>query len=206
MGRGGQREGSGRKSGWKHSETQTIRVPKIFATEILDYARQLDTGSETLEPVPETLEPVPETLEPVPETLVQFESDAISELPPVQEVVPGQTSIFDFIDSVSESKLGSLRGIDLAQRFGVNKGVPSHTKGRFKDNREAWLAWTRKHDPEGLAWEYDPIAKRYFILREVHEDSVQVNPPWNTGLSDVGAREDMPRKGLTADSPAKLSV
>jgi hypothetical protein len=42
MSRGGQREGSGRKSVWKHSETQAIRVPKIFVAQILDYAKQLD--------------------------------------------------------------------------------------------------------------------------------------------------------------------
>jgi hypothetical protein len=56
MSRGGQREGSGRKSVWKHSETQAIRVPKIFVAQILDYAQQLDAGS----PLPERLGPFTE--------------------------------------------------------------------------------------------------------------------------------------------------
>jgi hypothetical protein len=46
MGRGGHREKAGRKSGWKHSETQTIRVPKVFAAQLLDYARRLDSGED----------------------------------------------------------------------------------------------------------------------------------------------------------------
>lgn len=44
MPRGGQRDGAGRKGGWKNSETQVIRVPKIFAAYILEYARKLDSG------------------------------------------------------------------------------------------------------------------------------------------------------------------
>jgi hypothetical protein len=151
MGRGGQREGAGRKSGWKHPETQTIRVPKIFAAHILDYARRLDTEGGI---------PIPE--HGIPD---QFDSETVSELESVQEVAPGQTSIFDFIDSVSESKLGPLRGIDLAQRFCVNKGVPSQARGRLKDDMEAWLAWTRKHDPEGFAWEYDSATKLYRLFQ-----------------------------------------
>lgn len=45
MGRGGHRDGAGRKSGWNHAETQTIRVPKVFAAQLMDIARQLDAVS-----------------------------------------------------------------------------------------------------------------------------------------------------------------
>ena len=44
MGRGGYREKAGRKSGWNHSSTQTIRVPKAFAAQLLEYAKRLDAG------------------------------------------------------------------------------------------------------------------------------------------------------------------
>jgi hypothetical protein len=44
MPRGGNREGAGRKAGWKNSETQVIRVPKILADHILEYARKVDSG------------------------------------------------------------------------------------------------------------------------------------------------------------------
>ena len=44
MPRGGQREGSGSKSGWKHGKTKVIRVPEALADQIVEYARKLDEG------------------------------------------------------------------------------------------------------------------------------------------------------------------
>lgn len=43
-GRGGYRDNAGRKSRWRHSPTQTIRVPKVFAQQLVKLARQLDNG------------------------------------------------------------------------------------------------------------------------------------------------------------------
>lgn len=43
-GRGGFREGAGRRSSWVNKETQTIRVPKIFAAQLLEIAKKLDEG------------------------------------------------------------------------------------------------------------------------------------------------------------------
>lgn len=45
-GRGGYREHAGRKSSWQHGETQTIRVPKVFASQLIQMARRLDNGEE----------------------------------------------------------------------------------------------------------------------------------------------------------------
>jgi len=42
--RGGYRDNSGRKSGWKNSDTCTIRIPKTFASQLLELARRLDNG------------------------------------------------------------------------------------------------------------------------------------------------------------------
>lgn len=154
MGRGGQREGAGRKSGWKHPETQTIRVPKIFAAQILDYARQLDAGGG-----------VPE--HEIPE---QVDFETFSELVPTQEVVPGQTSIFDLIDSETKSKLAPLRGIDLAKRFRIDKGVPSQAKGRFKNSPQKFLEWSKSHDPDGIAWEFNPATKLYHPIEDSCDD------------------------------------
>jgi hypothetical protein len=44
MSRGGFRAGAGRKSSWNNPETQLIRVPKIFAAQLLGIARALDQG------------------------------------------------------------------------------------------------------------------------------------------------------------------
>lgn len=44
MPRGGHRENAGRKAGWNNPETQTIRVPKALAGQLLEIARKLDEG------------------------------------------------------------------------------------------------------------------------------------------------------------------
>ncbi len=44
MPRGGHRDKAGRKKTWNNSETKTIRVPKVFAEQLLEIARLLDSG------------------------------------------------------------------------------------------------------------------------------------------------------------------
>jgi predicted RNA-binding Zn-ribbon protein involved in translation (DUF1610 family) len=44
MVRGGKRDGSGRRSTWKHCKTRLIRVPEEFVDQVLDFARKLDNG------------------------------------------------------------------------------------------------------------------------------------------------------------------
>lgn len=46
MPRGGRRERAGRKSAWVNSETQLIRVPKIFVSRLIEIAKHLDQGHE----------------------------------------------------------------------------------------------------------------------------------------------------------------
>jgi hypothetical protein len=132
MGRGGQREGAGRKSGWTHSETQTIRVPKIFVAQILDYARQLDSGVEILEPEVRVLR--------------QIESETISEIDQSLEIAPGQISLFEPIDSATESKVTSLTGGDLNKRLKLETGQVSRMKGRFKNDPKRFVEWSQKRE------------------------------------------------------------
>lgn len=42
--RGGYRQNAGRKSGWNHKDTCTIRIPKEFASQLVEIARRLDKG------------------------------------------------------------------------------------------------------------------------------------------------------------------
>ena len=44
MPRGGSRKGAGRKSIWNNKETTVIRVPKVFADQLLGIAQRLDQG------------------------------------------------------------------------------------------------------------------------------------------------------------------
>lgn len=56
-GRGGYRENAGRKSSWQHAETRTIRVPEVFASQLIQMARRLDNGEEI---EPETKSKLPD--------------------------------------------------------------------------------------------------------------------------------------------------
>lgn len=44
MPRGGKRKGAGRKSSWQNNDTCVIRVPKMFAQQLLKIAHALDEG------------------------------------------------------------------------------------------------------------------------------------------------------------------
>ena len=71
MARGGKRDGAGRKSGWLHPETTVIRVPKVFASQLIEIAQKLDNG-EYLDSVSES-EKVLDNL--VAKSLLQLVSD-----------------------------------------------------------------------------------------------------------------------------------
>lgn len=44
MSRGGYRKNAGRQSQWKNKGTKSIRVPKVLAEQILNYAHKIDNG------------------------------------------------------------------------------------------------------------------------------------------------------------------
>ncbi len=50
MGRGGYRQGAGRKAGWRQGQTQTIRVPIALKDQLLEISRQLDRGEHICPP------------------------------------------------------------------------------------------------------------------------------------------------------------
>lgn len=149
MARGGRRDGAGRKSTWNHPETQTIRVPKIFVTQVLEYAKQLDSASAAL-PGKDPHEIADQSLE----QMSLFEPDG--------SVLP-----YEF---VSKSKLTPLRGIELAKRLKVNRGVPSKMKGKYKSNPQKFLEWSKARDPDGIAWEFNSATGFYHPVYDTYED------------------------------------
>lgn len=54
MGRGGKREGAGRRSPWRHPKTVLIRVPEVFVDRVLAFARELDCQEERQREAEET--------------------------------------------------------------------------------------------------------------------------------------------------------
>jgi hypothetical protein len=119
MVRGGNRQGAGRKSGWTHSETTVIRVPKIFAGQLTEIAQKLDR-SEYLDSVSKSEKTLDDL---VTESLVQlifnWEAKANDASPKsscwvkARQMLAEMKSILDgekaVIETVSKSKVSSAQ-------------------------------------------------------------------------------------------------
>jgi len=119
MSRGGNREGAGRKGGWKNSETQVIRVPKILAAYILEYARKIDSGelerlsfSKSLDifsSVTLTNESVAEPLSSVLDSVTDSSSSVLDSVTDSSSSV--LDSVTDSLSSVLDSVTDSLSSV-----------------------------------------------------------------------------------------------
>ena len=148
MSRGGYREGAGRKGGWKNSETQVIRVPRIFAAQLLGIARRLDLGE--------------------PENLVfsVFSVDPVQSIiePEILQVNPDQMDLFslipEVIESVTKSNTLSLSMRGLATRLQIHHTTISR-KLKACDSKQfsEWIQSMNKGN-----WNYDPVSKRFIEI------------------------------------------
>jgi hypothetical protein len=136
MGRGGKRKGAGRRSLWKHSDTQAIRVPKLFAQQLLEIARQLDEGI---------------SIEVLQKPKVNILSHSV---PPVS---PGQLELLP-VAATSQDGTG-ITGRALARRLGVSSGTLQARKGR-----EDFPDWSCSRDSEGVEWSYNPQTKLFYPI------------------------------------------
>lgn len=144
MSRGGKRKGAGRKSGWNHSPTQTVRVPKIFAAQVLAYAKELDA-----------LEPIEPLLS---------ESTLESARSPVAEASPGQMDLLSLASfNLPSIGLGAIRPMtegELNQRlqFSYSNQV-SRMRGRFKHDEDGFIKWSKGRERriglEVVGWSFN---------------------------------------------------
>lgn len=149
MPRGGHRENAGRKAGWKNSETQVIRVPKVFVPQLLKIAKDLDVGR---------------AVESAPQIYEQPQTPPFV-LPPVEALTisPGQLSLLDQPlienDSVTNSKadLVPLSCRALSRRLKVDKSGGTVSKRKSQPDFEEW---TRSID--GVGWIYNEQDKLYY--------------------------------------------
>lgn len=121
MPRGGNREGAGRKGGWKNSETQVIRVPKILASQLLDIARSLDLGLQVMMISPEVSQSI----------------QSIEEIQ-VEKLYLNQMDIFSSIESsndfVTESNDSDLEYVT------ESKTPPNRADGKkWLSSKDAWI-------------------------------------------------------------------
>jgi hypothetical protein len=136
-GRGGQRDGAGRKSAWRNGETQTIRVPKVLADQILEIAKRLDSGE-----------------------VIEFVSESKEKPKRKRDSVTKSESIPNDYVTNSESQLQPLSCRALARRLGVSDtAIMAHRDGKVPPGISEW---TQSKDPTGVAWEYQPETKKYF--------------------------------------------
>lgn len=199
-GRGGFREGAGRKTTWEsgctQKDTKPIRVPKAIASELLVIAHKLDRG-EFLES--DTKSKSDELVQQVQDVLVKWRRSAEEASPksthwskvcqllsdleqalgyPSPE--PNQLSM-DLVTesknddnkhiSESVSKSNKLSASELSQRLGVGTTVLSRYKtGKRKQTLEEW---SKTIDPDGLAWSYSDKAQKFFPTKTI--DSVTVS-------------------------------
>ena len=132
MPRGGHREGAGRKGGWKNSETQVIRVPRIFAAQLLDIARRLDLGE--------------------PENLVfsVFSVDPVQPIiePEILQVNPDQMDLFSSpsqtIESVTKSNTRPSRPDGLRWLSSKQAWKVAEKRG-CERNLEGFRKWSKRH-------------------------------------------------------------
>lgn len=132
MPRGGHREGAGRKGGWMNPETQVIRVPKIFAAQLLDIARRLDFGE------PENLALPVSSVDPV-QPIVESET---------LQVNPDQIELFslipEVIESVTESKTRPSRPDGLRWLSSEQAWKVAQARG-CERNLEGFRKWSKRY-------------------------------------------------------------
>ena len=156
MSRGGNREGAGRKGGWKNSETQVIRVPKILAAYILEYARKIDSGelerlsfSKSLDifsSVTLTNESVAEPLSSVLDSVTDSSSSVLDSVTDSSSSVLDSVtdSLSSVLDSVTEPLSPALESVtessNLVLDFVTDSKIPpSKPDGkRWLSSEQAW--------------------------------------------------------------------
>jgi len=147
MPRGGRRENAGRKSAWKHQETTVIRVPRVFAEQLLDIAQKLDRG-EDIESVSKSK---PESFDKVTQLKVKKNDSVIQSKDSQLELV------------TESEKLKPLSGRALGRRLGVGK---TSIANRRNDSK-VLFEWTKERDPDGIGWRYNLSDKKYYPIENV---------------------------------------
>lgn len=88
--------------------------------------------------------------------LLQADSDSTSSI--LSELLNQDTN--NFLDK-PRGELEPMNGYSLSNRFGLNQQVVGNSKNKWKDRPEKFAEWSKQKDPDGIAWQYDPVDKLY---------------------------------------------
>lgn len=147
MARGGKREGAGRKSEWRHRETTVIRVPKIFASHLIETAKKLDqsTALELVTNSKEDASSLSDELLAPPGQMLIFQEKGESDLE-VESVIKSNSSSDEIVTDSNESAIE----IDTESYSPLQDSVT---------NSDDWMSmkecWTRLGEPSS----YDTFRK-----------------------------------------------
>lgn len=198
MARGGKRKGAGRKSGWVHSETTVIRVPKVFSDQLIEIAQKLDT-EESLDSVSKSGKSFSDF---DTESLVQLISDwkikannaspkssrwikarqLLSEIQlildgkediPESKKMPAQLDIpvnesVTKSNDIEERSLLPLTGKGLSKRLGLARTAAWDARKRCAGSAKEFFEWSKERDPDGVGWTYNEQTKKYLPATEIN--------------------------------------
>jgi len=166
-----------------------------LAAKVSELAAAIEKSSSQnslLSRLPEKLKQLEERVEAIEETKSQLEHQEIS----TDESVPGQIDLLGWVPeeiqgelsselpknensapgdesqspkSSSDSELKPMNGHTLSVRFRLHKAVVGNNKNNWKDNPDKFVAWTKKKDPSGVAWRYNPEDKLYHPITTEEE-------------------------------------
>lgn len=163
MPRGGARQNAGRKTGWasgcKFSDTQTIRVPKYLAAEVLELARKLDEAR-FLDLVSKS-EGIDFTESPSVSSCSEHEGSLSSDADLERVDIPAVQPLLISLDALHPD---GVTVDELAQRLGVKPVTVRRTRDKKRSHPGAFEAWLHQKDPDGIFWRYDAERNLYIKL------------------------------------------
>ncbi len=163
-----------------------VRIEQFeeLAAKVSELSERIEQGSSVnglLNRLPDKMRQMAERLERVETFSILAPSAEPGFAPKAVESVPGQMDLLssstdklrdDVIDETqaeklseplgeSKSELKPSNGAELARRFGLTSKAVSNLRTKYQDQLERLTEYTRKKDPDGIAWQYNCSDKLY---------------------------------------------
>ncbi len=120
---------------------------RVVALEITTRELEVQQSSQGIDKTPEAQMPLlelPEPSEPQSEPL-NSESESSE----------------DLLKGGLNGELQPMSASELARRFGVSPQAIANNKSRWKDEPDTFTEWTRRKDPDGVAWRFSSEGRLY---------------------------------------------
>ena len=188
MGRGGAREGSGKKTSWpsgcRFAQTKLIRVPEYLSAQLLEIGKKLDAGEvidfdtkskvEQLDVQVSTLQKENEALKQQISSLkskftveskpkrTQQKEDGIQLNLLNQRESPSLNELVTESKTVDNSFISAVTLENLAKRLKLGSTAIRDKLRSTKGKESEFSSWSKKKDPDNVAWEYRKEEKLFY--------------------------------------------